>query len=125
MPAQHRPAQHLYRVEFSGRKTGAIGIFYPVVLEIDAASPEGAIARMARTHELEGPPPRVSVRAHVCPNCEQWQYVGADCSNECIKRGFATRVQLYRADQIYQADYRAEQARVEPDDPPTPDTKGH
>jgi hypothetical protein len=28
----------------------------------------------------------------VCPNCEQWQHASnGDCSNECVRRGFAPR----------------------------------
>lgn len=30
---------------------------------------------------------RVLAKQIVCPNCEQWQTI--DCSNECVRRGFA------------------------------------
>lgn len=80
--------QILYRVTMIGRTAGAIGVFYPVTLEISADSEAEARERMYDTHE-----PLHSVRvdpiAVACPNCGQWSRLGGDCLNECVRRGFA------------------------------------
>ena len=40
-----------YRVIFTGRKVGAIGIFYSVTLDVEADSPESGLLACYETHE--------------------------------------------------------------------------
>lgn len=43
--------EHTYRLTFTGRKVGAIGIFYPCFVELTASSKEEAEAKLYRTHD--------------------------------------------------------------------------
>ena len=40
-----------YLLSFTGRKVGAIGVFYPIKLVIDAPDAESAISKAYETHE--------------------------------------------------------------------------
>lgn len=40
-----------YRVKFTGRTRGAIGIFYPIALDVEAPDPESALLACYDTHE--------------------------------------------------------------------------
>lgn len=89
--------RHLYRLNFYGRRKGAIGIFYAIQIDVPADDPDEAKLLAYDTHEhiagggLDGI--RVELIARTCPNCQQWQHLnGQDCLNECVRRGFAVVV---------------------------------
>lgn len=81
---------NLYEVTCSlARHRGAIGVFHHIRVYEPANTPEQAEQMFRERYETQGPPVRVTLKAGTCPNCGQWQAIGGDCSNECLRRGFA------------------------------------
>lgn len=56
-----------YRIKFSGRKIGAIGIFYPVALDIEADDPTDALLKAYETHEHIHNPRVYDAHGNHCP----------------------------------------------------------